>query len=154
MNIFVTDYNPLISARNLDDKRVVKMVLESAQLLSTTMHEVGAPDPPYRKTHVNHPCSKWVRESRGNYLWLIEHMKELCLEYSRRYHKIHKCEQLIPIFEEAKGYVPDVPSTMFANCTAFKDEADVRVAYRKQMEDKWDSDIRRPTWYGTDERPF
>lgn len=130
------------------------MVLESAQLLSTAMHELGAPEPPYRKTHVNHPCSKWVRESRANYLWLIEHMRELCLEYSRRYYKIHACEKLIPIFEGAKTYVPDSPPTMFPNCTDFKEEADVRVAYRKQMLRKWENDKRTPTWYGTDERPF
>jgi hypothetical protein len=37
MNIFVTSDCPKLSAQALDNKRVVKMVLETAQLLSTAI---------------------------------------------------------------------------------------------------------------------
>lgn len=155
MNIFCTDNDPIKSAENLDDKRVVKMILECAQMLSTAMHEVGAPGPPYKKTHVNHPCSIWARTTSENYRWLLEHMAALCIEYSDRYPgRTHKCEQLIAIFDEATEYIPAGGLTPFPNCTIYKENADTIQAYRDFMVHKWDNDKRKPTWYGSDERPF
>lgn len=46
----------------------------------------------YKKTHQNHPCNIWLRESFENYKWLCFHTKELCKEYTRRYNKIHKSQ--------------------------------------------------------------
>ena len=96
MNIFVLDLNPYIAAKMQCDKHVVKMVLESAQLLCTA-HRVLTPDVEYpfqyRKTHFNHPCSKWLRQSTENYEWLVHHFVGLCHEYTRRYNKTHMCEQ-------------------------------------------------------------
>ena len=40
MNLFTTSANPTISAIDLPDKLVVKMILETAQLLSTAHYEV------------------------------------------------------------------------------------------------------------------
>lgn len=84
MNIFVLDYDPLQAARLQCNKHVVKMIVESAQLLCNA---VGGP---YKPTHVNHPCSRWTRESPGNYQWLHAHALELCAEYTRRYARTHK----------------------------------------------------------------
>jgi len=72
MNIFASHPSPLHSALVLDDKRVVKMVLESAQMLSTAISQRGC-CAPYRENHVNHPCSVWVRSTQGNYFWLLQH---------------------------------------------------------------------------------
>ncbi len=96
MNIFVLDKNPEKAARYLCDKHVVKMILESAQLLCTA-HRVCDKNCKckilYKSTHVNHPCSIWVRESLGNYNWLVRHALEMCREYKRRYGREHKsCE--------------------------------------------------------------
>lgn len=92
MNIFFLDRSPATAARMHCDRHVVKMIVESAQLLSTAHHLLdGAtlarsrfPDL-LKPTHVNHPCALWVRQSREHYDWLGELMSELCDEYHRRY---------------------------------------------------------------------
>ena len=139
MNIFVTDNSPIVSAVNLDDKRLIKMVLESAQMLSTAMHVVGAPNPPYKKTHVNHPCSVWARTTRANYRWLMDHFNELCIEYWRRYGKIHKCFNHINTFITAESFMPTGDLMSFANCSRFKDIETIQ-AYKLTMIAKWTED--------------
>ena len=66
MNIFVTDEDPVKSAQTLCDKHVVKMVLESAQMLSTAWRqwdpEASEERGLYKAAHPNHPCTKWVYE--------------------------------------------------------------------------------------------
>lgn len=95
MNIFFLDYQPDIAAKYHVDKHVVKMILETSQLLSTA-HHILDPDENhillYKPTHVNHPSAKWVRESSGNYLWAWSLLQCLCKEYTRRYGKYHKCD--------------------------------------------------------------
>lgn len=91
----------------LCDKHIVKMTLETAQLLSGVFaialkeqdsfvsiinKDISAP---YKLTHKNHPCSIWTRRSRGNFDWLIEYGKELCREYTYRYKRNHKSEEVI-----------------------------------------------------------
>ncbi len=97
MNIFVLDRDITKSAQAHVDKHIVKMPLETAQLLCTARHELGedADTIPYRKTHVNHPCSVWARESWANYTWLCQFGIALCKEYTHRYGKVHKCEAII-----------------------------------------------------------
>lgn len=119
MNIFYLDLNPVRCAQMHNDKHVVKMILESAQLLSTA-HRVldgncifGYPTDTstrrktyyvlpddregklYSATHVNHPCAIWTRQSSQNYWWLVELMKALTEEYTYRYGKHHKCEEIL-----------------------------------------------------------
>lgn len=99
MNIFYVDESPMRSAMALGDRHVVKMILESAQLLSTA-HRVldgdGADPMLYKATHKNHPSAVWVRQSSANYQWLYRHFIELLQEYEWRYGKIHACAKLIP----------------------------------------------------------
>jgi len=143
MNIFVICSDPKRNARMLDNKRVVKMVLETAQLLSNAMiHYTG--QGPYKQTHWNHPCSVWVRQSTVNYRWLLSLFSELCAEYTRRYGKIHKCQQLFDIFDKAV-LVSNDNLTPFKNCTDFKD-LPTFAAYRMAMKTKWKNDKIRPSW--------
>tara|TARA_R110002020_G_scaffold194354_5_gene395098 strand:+ start:5591 stop:6070 length:480 start_codon:yes stop_codon:yes gene_type:complete len=97
MNIFYLDRDLVKSAQAHVDKHIVKMPLETAQLLCTARHELGGTPEhiPYRKTHVNHPCSVWARESYANYQWLCGMGIELCKEYTYRYGKVHKCQAVI-----------------------------------------------------------
>lgn len=105
MNIFILSNDPYEAARMQCDKHVVKMILESAQLLSTAHRvmdgdESGAlPDNRenvfYRATHKNHPCAKWVREAVENYNWLVDHFDGLLCEYTHRYNKQHKCASML-----------------------------------------------------------
>jgi hypothetical protein len=92
LNIFYVDSDPEIAAISLVDRHVVKMILESAQMLSTA-HRVldkNVSELLYKATHVNHPSNKWIRESRANYQWLYQHFHFLGMEYNYRYGKIHK----------------------------------------------------------------
>lgn len=94
MNIFVLHRNPRIAAQMQCDRHVVKMVLESAQMLSTAVNLLGG-EGRYKSNHVNHPCSKWARETLGNFLWLYDHGMALAKEYTERYGKRHKSEEVI-----------------------------------------------------------
>jgi hypothetical protein len=92
MNIFFLHWDPRICAM----MHVIKMILETCQLLCTTHHVTESKYiPPYKMTHKNHPCTKWVRESVGNYKYLAKLGKSLCKEYTYRYDKIHKCQAYI-----------------------------------------------------------
>jgi hypothetical protein len=70
MNIFVLDTDPQIAAGFLCNKHVVKMSLESAQMLCSAFENGEAP---YKRSYYNHPCTKWARESQANYEWLLAH---------------------------------------------------------------------------------
>ena len=95
MNIFFTHHCPDASARDHCDKHLVKMILETAQLLSTAHHLEGDPaDVPgiYKPTHRNHPSAVWVRETSSNYTWAYDLFVALCREYSVRYGRVHLTE--------------------------------------------------------------
>lgn len=125
MNIFILDKDPVIAAQLQCDKHVVKMIVESAQMLSTShrlLDGVAVKRPSksgktmrtyydlYEGTddlemetllmanaHESHPCTKWTMESIGNYDWHWLHLKALCEEYTYRYGKIHKVERIDPV---------------------------------------------------------
>lgn len=143
MNIFATSSSPVECAQYLDTKRLIKMTLETCQILSTVMHTRGVGVPPYRKTHQNHPVVKWAGLNKANYAWTIEHFKALCKEFTVRRNKTHACEQFIPIFENAISSLPDGAQTPFANCTIFPDETDIFLAYKKHLHVKWKNDDTR-----------
>lgn len=97
MNIFYLDHDVTKCAEYHNDKHVVKMILETAQLLCGA-HHVTTQTPkeiPYKLAHKNHPCSIWVRESLSNYLYLCELGLALCKEYTDRYGKRHKSQDVI-----------------------------------------------------------
>ena len=113
MNIFVLDQNPQLAAQYHCDEHVIKMILESAQMLSTVL---GGP---YKPTHQNHPCTVWVRESINNARWLVNLAAYLNDEYRTRYHAAnnHKSWNVISDLwaEKANHHdLPDVPMTAFA----------------------------------------
>ena len=119
MNIFVLDTNPVIAAQQQCDKHVVKMIVESAQMLSTAhrlldgtemieqkyvngslparfrnkkvwkMQDNNLEQVLYRVAHAKHPCTIWTMESSCNYEWHYRHFIALCDEYTYRYGKVH-----------------------------------------------------------------
>src|SRR6185369_3647140 len=96
MNIFRTDNNPAKAAEYLCDKHVVKMIVESCQLLCTALHVHNYhPDWAYKATHINHPSAIWCRQSSENYTWLCQHVDAMNQQYTLRYHKQHACSSLI-----------------------------------------------------------
>lgn len=101
MNIFYLDRDPEVAAAYHCDKHVVKMILETAQLLSTAHHELGSgTDEMYKSTHKNHPSARWVRESSDHYEWTYSLFVNLLEEYTFRYGKYHKSERLLDILKE------------------------------------------------------
>jgi hypothetical protein len=97
MNIFVLDWDVKKCAQYHVDKHVVKMILETAQLLCGVHHLTDQVNDqvPYKLSHKNHPCAIWARESMSNYLYLCELGLELCNEYTHRYGKRHKSQDVI-----------------------------------------------------------
>lgn len=99
MNIFVLDLDPKTCALYHCNKHVTKMVVETAQLLSTAHHVNGTSigDLIYKPTHVNGSCALWARESLENYQWLLNLGIELSKEYTHRYGKIHKTSRILDL---------------------------------------------------------
>ena len=90
MNIFYLDKCPYKAAELQYNKHVVKMILESAQMLCTAHHHYNIfTDVPYKKAHYNHPSTIWVRQNKNHYRWLYNHMIGLGQEYEDRYGKTH-----------------------------------------------------------------
>lgn len=94
MNIFYLDSNPTQCAKAHCDKHVIKMILETAQLLCGAHWATGG-TAQYRLTHYNHPCAIWTRKSLANYMWLCNLGLGLCYEYTHRYNKTHKSQEII-----------------------------------------------------------
>lgn len=97
MNLFFLDKLLEKCANSVCDKHVIKMILETAQLLYSAWHCRAKQLPPsdlqpYRKTHVNHPMSIWVRKDEANYMFACYYGLLLCAEYTQRYGKYHKTE--------------------------------------------------------------
>ena len=105
MNIFYLDKCPVKAAQVQYNKHVVKMILESAQMLCTAHHCYGDKDQvenvPYKQAHLNHPSTVWTRRSKSTYMWLYNHMMALGNEYTKRYGKTHlsitKCKDFLAI---------------------------------------------------------
>lgn len=102
MNIFWLHRLLSKNAEYYHDKHVVKIILEIAQMLWAAHHSYGLPEPDggipvkvYRKSHENHPCTKWCRENSANYQRAADMGLALCSEYTFRYGKQHKCQVII-----------------------------------------------------------
>jgi len=126
MNIFFISHCPKIAAQEMVDRHVVKMILETAQLLSTAHRLLDGEeyiekvknrnikrwklpypsDQMYLATHVNHPSAVWTRESIENYNWLFKHFTHLLEEYTYRYGKQHKCEKLVALLQQPPLNIP------------------------------------------------
>lgn len=95
MNIFYLNENP-VEAAKLHCLRHTKMILESAQMLSTCVNSQIKNANLYKSTHLNHPCTKWISESKDNFLWLYEMVYNLGEIYKKRHNGIeHKSMAII-----------------------------------------------------------
>lgn len=167
MNIFATSSCPVESAQALADKHVVKMIVESAQILSTALITVWGFKPGsviggvtlYRPTHAYHPCVKWAGESVANMRWLARHGIALCDEYSMRYStakvlKRHKSTDLLrailKLVEVDVGVSSDSAFTPMALAMPdhFKRD-DPHMAYKLYLRAKyqtWADEGHPPRW--------
>lgn len=151
MNIFYLSRDPEKAARMQCDKHIVKMPLETAQLLSTAHVELDLNQVAYRATHKNHPSAVWARSNRSNYKWLVEHFRALCFEYQDRYGKVHKSFQdhidALKIYPEnlPDGIFQDPPQCMPDECKRDCAVQAYRVYYKYKADD-WLNRGRPMTW--------
>lgn len=158
MNIFYLSEYADEAAEMHCDKHVVKMILETAQLLSTAHRVLDGDDYAdraglYKITHTNHPSAVWVRQSEANYYWTLHLLWYLCAEYSKRYHKVHKTARLIDALAVVPDNIPDGDFTEPPQC--MPDEykhLDTVVAYRTYYQnEKADFAVwkytQAPTWW-------
>ena len=161
MNIFYFDKDPYVAAQAQPDKLVVKMPLETAQMLCTAHREVGCTDYAeennlYKSTHVNHPCAIWARENKANYSWLYAHFLALGNEYSYRYDRVHASLEKLA---DALLYLPtglwetSTKLTEMPQCMPdeYKNE-DPTLAYRNYVMNekhyaKWEKGRDKPIWW-------
>lgn len=142
MNIFYISKDPEQAATWMVDKHVVKMILESAQLLSTAHRIIdgleyagksktgrnqkswvlkdGREMVLYKATHVNHPSALWCRQSIENYNWLAEHFFALLDEYTYRYEKKHKCADLGSLLQFPPSGIREYNMTTMPSCMDLK----------------------------------
>lgn len=158
MNIFYLHPDTRKCARYHCDKHVVKMILETAQLLSTAhrvLDETPISESLYRQTHVNHPCSIWVRQSTGNYAWALSLFEELCIEYTFRYDRVHATEtklgSLLTNYPNniEDGVITEVPQCMPEDFRG-PDAVEAYRKYYKSKTEKFDmvwTDRPTPDWF-------
>lgn len=137
MNIFLLHDDATVAAQMQCDKHIVKMILELAQMLSTAHRMLDGqlrveysesgrkrksyvyPNSKkdsvlYKATHINHPCSIWVRSGSEQYTWAYEHFVALCNEYTYRYNKIHKTDKLLRnVLRELPENLPNCKSVRY-----------------------------------------
>ena len=158
MNIFVLDQNPIAAARMHCDAHVCKMVVESAQMLSTAhrildgkegfsksksgkrmIKDYILPDVEsvlYKAVHINHPCTKWSYQSASNYVWHYGLFRELAKEFEFRFQKVHQSWNLLgDLLLTLPKNIPNVGPTPFAKAMKAYPEIysiqDTVDAYRK-----------------------
>ena len=161
MNIFYFYKSPTLSAQAQPDKMLVKMPLETAQMLCTAHRELDGNEYAdeqglYQRAYWNHPCTIWARESSANYWWLYSHFIALGSEYTYRYGKIHKSirELWKPLFKIpdniTKGKLTPLAQAMPEE---YKDENPI-TAYRNYCINekhyaKWERGRDKPSWWHT-----
>lgn len=168
MNVFVTDVSPSKSAQVLPDKHIVKMPLETCQMVSIifskwyydwgTINKIdGTPYNTVKGAFRNHPCTKWAADNHYNLAWLITHGIHLCFEYEHRYQKRHSClntleEAMVIFHNNAKISISEhtnVKEFTRAMPDEYKldDSIDTFTAYKMYVASKpWvcDNYLRRP----------
>jgi hypothetical protein len=153
MNLFVLDSDPVLAAIDACDQHVVKMTLETAQMLSTVASLRGIKTK-YKPTHQNHPCTRWVGLSQKNFLWTFRHGIALAEEYTFRYGKIHKSKEVIQSLLNVAELLPASPKiSPFVQAMPVEFQGPNAVeAYRKfYREDKksfarWNKTRNKPGW--------
>ena len=159
MNIFYFYDSPVASAEAQPDKMLVKMPLETAQMLCTAHRELDGDEYAdevglYKRAYWNHPCTVWARETRLNYLWLYVHFRALGSEYKFRYGREHAS---ITKLAEPLLKIPDniLNEGMTPLAQAMPDEYkndDPIKAYRdycthEKHYAKWEKGRDKPEWW-------
>ena len=161
MNIFYFDDCPTKCAQAQPDKMLVKMPLETAQMLCTAHRELDGDNNwaeengLYKTAYKNHPCTIWTRECSANYRWLYEHFLALGDEYTYRYDKVHASVAKLeaPLFLQPDGihYTKERTPIVQAMPDQYKNDDPIK-AYRDYVINekeyaKWEKGRDKPEWW-------
>ena len=165
MNIFWLDNDPVLAAQYQCSKHIVKMPLESAQMLSTAHRMLDGNDAPeecYKIAHKGHPCTIWTMETSANYEWHYQHFVALANEYNYRYGKNHASfVKLNNVLKNIPKNIKIGPLTMpalamkdYPECMFENDPVKSYRAYYKTKQDKFNMVWTKreiPEWFKNDE---
>lgn len=150
MQLFFTDPDPVACAKHLDDSRVNKILMESAQIICTVLHGDGHKNLPMKPTHANHPVTLWVSEKFSHLNWVKEYHIALVNEKLYRTGTSHGCalpEQLLNDIRSTKkpeyfiNYAKrDSLNLDFTWCK------DTHRGYRLYLSSRWHIAERKPRW--------
>ena len=151
MNIFILDKNPKICAKYHCDRHVVKMILESAQMLCTVLSQNNI-NVPYKPTHIKHPCTIWAVKSVANFNWLRKLSKYLNKEYKLRYKKKvnHKSYDVIKSLPNYVINVKNLTNFVQAMPNQYKCNDPVqayRNYYKQEKKDFATWKLDKPIWW-------
>ncbi len=171
MNIFHLNDSPSASAKDLCDKHVPKMLLETCQMLSTAVRkqipQVIKDDLVYKSAYPKHPMTICVGDSYRNFVWTYEHGVEINKQYQYRFGKIHKSERILnniwglglmskmrESFISNQGEdaydlttVPLCMPDQYKWCDNHIDSYREYYFHDKQYFAKWDKGVRKPIWF-------
>ena len=159
MNIFYFYDCPVLSAQAQPDKMLVKMPLETAQMLCTAHRELDGDEYAdevglYKRAYWNHPCTVWARESSANYFWLYKHFLALGKEYTFRYGKTHNSvDKLARALFKQPDNIKRIGMTPLAQAMPDKYKNDDPIkAYRdycinEKHYAKWEKGRAMPNWW-------
>lgn len=164
MNVFYLDHNTAFAAKALVDKHIVKMPLETVQLLSTAHRILDGQEITithngrnkkryvlscekrnemlYQASHINHPSAVWCRQNRSNYRWLAHYLIDMCFEYHARYGRHFKFFEN-GLVDELLNFPENLPEGEFtqpppAMPEHYKVQGDAIESYRRYYAgDKW-----------------
>ena len=153
MNLFYLSRDPVEAAHMQCDKHVVKMILETAQMLSTAHLELDGNQVAYKATHKNHPSTVWVRSSLPAYRWAFQHLMALGDAYTKRYGKVHKTiDEHSDALSVPPRAIPDAdfvdpPQCMYDECKR-PDTVQAYQVYYNAKADEWAAAGKPMKWYG------
>jgi len=162
MNRFIVDHEPDAIAQSLCDQHVVKMPLEEAQMLCTSLWhhapEYAEENELYKPVHQKHPCTLWAMETRTNYAFAFKLYEAMLIEYTHRYGKYHGAGKHLHKIQDGFKYIPEGELTPHPQCFSghddLKTDEDYPInAYRAfYVRDKgsfarWNKNRKIPDWF-------
>lgn len=154
MNLFVTSADPKVCAIDLDDKRLNKIITESAQILCTVLKD-EVKNLPFKPTHHNHPVVIWADSTPQSLSWTLSYHRALVAEWRHRFNKDHGSELPSKI---DRHIPPSKTPAIFHNGASnrlreldFTWAPDVFISYQLYLSARWFNDKINPRWTKRDE---
>jgi len=138
MNVFACHPDPVIAATWLADQHVVKMVTETAQILSTVLHIQGdLGQGLFKPTHKGHPCVVVANKDNGYFSWTLRHGIALADEYTTRFGRTHASLKVLETVASLRPVIQQKPEMWALAMPKGFDQPDVHSLYRAYLSSKY-----------------